>query len=265
MRTTIKKLITITMAVVSCHPVYSQLSLSEKDIFSLKGDVKVMGLTRVYNPSFLQEYFEGEADGIINDCMYIVIFDEEGRPISVQEYDVKESNKLLSDFNINYSGDNAIVNGTVNEDLPFKAHYSRKIDRSEIERDKSYIQYEGEYEIIHPDYAREGKEYAKGEIYRLYVFDSDGNMPEVWFESSVPPFISYGCDSYIEHATFKEGINVAATLSCEFPYGGDSYFIGDCDIQVTSTDELGNWTERVAYQKGQPVFMEVRRLSYYAP
>lgn len=257
MKISIKQLIALLVAVAAGSYAFAMQAakLSEKNIFSLKGDVKIMGLTRVYNPSFVKEYFSDGGKESLVDCLYVLIFDENGRPISVQEYDGNDSNKLLGDYNINYSGNRVEVNGTVYENTPFKANYTREMDGNSI----SYSYVDGLGGAISEDAFIDS-----GGSSLYYEFDANGNLPNATFSRFAPPFVSYGNDIYIQSVTPKSGSG-SLTISCEFPYGGDSYFIGDSDIQVTETDEMGNWTERVVSQNGRPVFMEVRRLSYYDP
>ena len=43
-------------------------------------------------------------------------------------------------------------------------------------------------------------------------------------------------------------------MDFSFDYGGDSWNYDGCEIRAVKTDEHGNWTERMVYVDGQPIF-----------
>ena len=178
----------------------------------------------------------------------VMRFSPDGR---ITYYEGKKSTvgklEQVDSFTYTYNGKKVSVDGK-RYGQPFQAAYTR-------EAGEFGIRYEGNF--------RAG-ELSAGLIDCQYAVNMDGVPFHVMYGSTMPPFVAYGNGEGYE-ATFRYGENstLPESMDFSFDYGGDSWNYDGCEIRAVKTDEHGNWTERMVYVDGQPVFKEVQTIVYY--
>ena len=223
--------------------------MTERDIYMLKGNVKQARLIRVY-PENMMKSLQEEENGnhpLCNFCN-IMRFSPDGK-ITYYEGQKSTVGKLeqVDSFTYTYDGKKVAVNGK-RYGQPFQA---------------TYIREDGEFGIRYEGNFRAG-EFSAGLIDCQYAVNMDGVPFHVVYGSTTPPFVAYGNGESYE-ATFRYGENSTLPESMDFSldYGGDSWNYDGCEIRAVKTDEHGNWTERMVYVDGQPIFKEIQTIVYY--
>ena len=223
--------------------------MTERDIYMLKGNVKQARLIRVY-PEKMMKSLQEEEDGnhpLCNFCN-VMRFSPDGK-ITYYEGQKSTVGKLeqVDAFTYSYDGKKVSVDGK-RHGQPFQATYTR-------EGGEFGIRYEGNF--------RAG-EFSVGLIDCQYAVNMDGVPFHVTYGSTMPPFVDYG-NGETYGATFRYGENPVLPVSMDFSfdYGGDSWNYDGCEIRAVKTDEHGNWTERMVYADGQPIFKEMQTIVYY--
>ena len=223
--------------------------MTERDIYMLKGNVKQARLIRVY-PENMMKSLQEEENGNHPLCNFsnVMRFSPDGR---ITYYEGKKSTvgklEQVDSFTYTYNGKKVSVDGK-RYGQPFQAAYTR-------EAGEFGIRYEGNF--------RAG-ELSAGLIDCQYAVNMDGVPFHVMYGSTMPPFVAYGNGEGYE-ATFRYGENstLPESMDFSFDYGGDSWNYDGCEIRAVKTDEHGNWTERMVYVDGQPIFKEVQTIVYY--
>ena len=223
--------------------------MTERDIYMLKGKVKQVKLIRAY-PTNMIKSLEEETNGNHPFCHFcnIICFSPDGK---ITYYEGKKSTtgklKQVDSFTYTYDGKNVSVNGT-RYGQSFQATYTREIG-------EFGIHYEGRYNA--------GKNNV-GLINNQYEVNMKGVPLHVTYSSTMPPFVDYGYGNFYNFTYYYEGNStLPKSMDFSFDYGGEDWVYDGCEFRAVKTDNYGNWTERMVYINGQPIYKEVQTIVYY--
>ena len=218
-------------------------AISERSLFELKGNVKKLVRARSFTP----QYMEGMENILLNFVDQIE-FSREG---NITAYLVMDSDteRTIAQYVYQRDGNKVKVTGK-RDNYPFEAHYTQTNSNFSID----YSDGEAELKL---DEGENGALVDYG-----YSLEWNGYPRTTMSEEMYAPFMIEAYGALSMTSEYDKSTNLPVKGEVNVDYGGDGW-VFSVEYRDLQTDSQGNWTKRVAYQEGTPVFVELRNIEYY--